>query len=406
DGAAAVGTAAALLAIAGGGRAGVASAPHDGCDLDTLLGAARAAAAGAAAGAIASADSDVLRLELGDKVVVAADPAMRRLYELIRRLAKSDLPVLVHGETGAGKELVAAALHHGSARAKGPLVSINCAALPETLAEAELFGHERGAFTGAGQRAGLLESASGGTVFLDEIGDLAPAIQAKLLRAVETGRITRLGDSRERAIDLRLVAATHRDLALEVAAGRFRQDLLFRLNAARVVVPPLRDRGREIVLLAEHLLAAACRRLGHEPVPLSGEVVRALYAHRWPGNVRELKNVMDFAAVAAMDADRIEAWHLPEHLVPAGSDEATAAGAADGPGAVAASAVPAVPRRFRAIDEEVAELERLRMVQALAASGGVRNQAAAMIQMPLRTFVTKLKRFAIVPADWEKLEPR
>jgi two-component system response regulator AtoC len=342
-------------------------------------------------------------------VALAADPAMRRLYELIRRLARSDLPVLVHGETGSGKELVAAALHHGSPRAKGPLVSINCAALPETLAEAELFGHERGAFTGAtNQRVGLLEAATGGTVFLDEIGDLSPAIQAKLLRAVETGRITRLGETRERAIDIRLVAATHRDLALEVAAGRFRQDLLFRLNAARVVVPPLRDRRREVVMLAEHFLAAACQRLGREPLALAGDVVRILYGHRWPGNVRELKNVMDFAAVAAIDADRIEAWHLPDHLgAPAdlGEAQAQAQAQAQEPAGAATPVAPA-GGRFRPIEDEVAELERTRMVQALAACRGVRNQAAALIQMPLRTFVTKLKRFAIQPGDWEKLEPR
>ena len=399
-----------LVATVGGGRAGVASAPHDGCDLDTLLGAARTAATAAAAGAVATADVDVLRLEVGDKVIVAADPAMRRLYELIRRLARSDLPVLVHGETGAGKELVAAALHHGSPRAKGPLISINCAALPETLAEAELFGHERGAFTGAGQRAGLLESASGGTVFLDEIGDLSLALQAKLLRAVESGRITRLGDSRERAIDIRLVAATHRDLTAEVAAGRFRQDLLFRLNAARVVVPPLRDRPRELMLLAEHLLAAACRRLGREPATVADDVVRALHGHRWPGNVRELKNVMDYAAVAALDVDRIQLWHLPEDLAPPGpvaveADVDVAAEVEAGAGTAAdASSLPA--GRFRPIDDEVAELERLRMLQALAACKGVRNQAAALIRMPLRTFVTKLKRFSIQPDDWAKLERR
>ncbi len=404
DGAAAATAAARLLAIVGGGRAGVATAPHDGCDLDTLLGAARGAASAAAAGVIAAAESDVLRVELGDKVAVAADPAMRRLYELIRRLAKSDLPVLVHGETGSGKELAAAAIHHGSARAKGPLVSINCAALPETLAEAELFGHERGAFTGAGQRAGLLESASGGTVFLDEIADLSPAIQAKLLRALEAGKITRLGDNRERAIDIRLVAATHRDLTLEVAAGRFRQDLLFRLNAARVVVPPLRDRRRELILLAEHLLAAGCKRLGREPLRLSTDVVRALYAHRWPGNVRELKNVMDYAAAAAMDADVIEPWHLPDELSALAGEPAPEPLPDDAPAAAAPPSGEAT--RFRPIDDEVAELERARMVQALMACDGVRNRAAALIQMPLRTFVTKFKRFAIQPSEWAKPRAR
>ncbi len=394
-----------LLVMVGGGRAGVATAPHDGCDLDTLLGAARGAATAAATGVVAAAETDVLRVDLGDRTVLAADPAMRRLYELIRRLAKSDLPVLIHGETGSGKELAAAAIHHGSARARGPLVSINCAALPESLAEAELFGHERGAFTGATQRAGLLEAATGGTVFLDEIADLSPAIQAKLLRALEAGRITRLGDHRERSIDIRLVAATHRDLALEVAAGRFRQDLLFRLNAARVVVPPLRDRRRELILLAEHLLTAACARLGREPMVLSTDVVRALYAHRWPGNVRELKNVMDYAVAAAIDASVIEPWHLPDELGALAGEPTTvdAEPAVDGERATTS---PTTTTRFRPIDDEVAELERARMVAALAVCDGVRNKAAALIQMPLRTFVTKFKRFAITPADWEASRPR
>jgi two-component system response regulator AtoC len=401
DGGAAQATARALLAAVAGDRAGVAVAPRDGCDLDTLLGAARAAALAATTGAVTAADVDVLRLGFGDKTVVVADPAMRRLYELIRRLARSELPVLIHGETGSGKELAAAAIHHGSTRARGPLVSINCAALPDSLADAELFGHERGAFTGANQRLGLLESASGGTVFLDEIADLSPTIQAKLLRALEVGTITRLGDHRERPIDIRLVAATHRDLALEVAAGRFRQDLLFRLNAARVVVPPLRDRRRELVLLAEHLLAAACARAAREPMTLSTEVVRALYAHRWPGNVRELKNVMAYAVAAAGEASMVELWHLPEDLAGLGGEATAADLAADVDAAALGPASVGAPTRFRPIDDEVAELERTRMIQALAACGGVRNKAAALIGMPLRTFVTKFKRFGLQARDWE-----
>ena len=205
-------------------------------------------------------------------------------------------------------------------------------------------------------------------------------------------------------IDIRLVAATHRDLTLEVAAGRFRQDLLFRLNAARVVVPPLRDRRRELILLAEHLLTAACKRLGRDPLPLSTDVVRALYAHRWPGNVRELKNVMDYAAAAAIDADVIEPWHLPDELSALAGEPVVDSPTDDA--APAAAAAPPPAGRFRPIDDEVAELERTRMVQALVACDGVRNRAAALIQMPLRTFVTKFKRFAIQPSEWEKPRAR
>jgi DNA-binding NtrC family response regulator len=177
-----------------------------------------------------------------------------------------------------------------------------------------------------------------------------------------------------------------------------------------VVVPPLRDRRRELVVLAEHLLEGACGRLGREPVPLSGDVIRTLHAHRWPGNVRELKNVMDYAAVAAEEADRIEVWHLPEQLVaavtPGDAEVETETDTDAEPGGAARADHPPPAGRFRPIDEEVAELERARMVQALAACRGVRNQAAALIRMPLRTFVTKLKRFAIQPGDWEKLERR
>jgi DNA-binding NtrC family response regulator len=329
-----------------------------------------------------------MRLELGDRAVVIADPAMVRLYELIRRLARSQLPVLITGETGTGKEIAAALVHHGSPRASGPLVRLSSATLPETLVESELFGYEKGAFTGAtAAKPGLLEAASGGTVFLDEVGELPLAVQAKLLRALEARSITRLGDLRERAVDFRLVAATNRDLDEEVRAGRFRQDLYFRLSAATVVLPPLRDRPREVPLLARTFLAEACTRAGRSAVELSPASLQALSGYAWPGNVRELRHAMEYAVATAPAVMVIEPWHLPARVTGAAS------------GGVAAAPAPASeqggPPRFRPVGEELRELEKRRMAEALAAADGVRVRAAELIGMPLRTFVQKLKQYGL-----------
>jgi transcriptional regulator with GAF, ATPase, and Fis domain len=413
-----------LAAVATGGvGVGIAASPGDGVDPDTLLACARSAAEVAGPGGVAAARDTVHHVALGDRQVILADAAMVRIYDLIKRLARSTLPILIQGETGVGKELAAAAVHAFSPRAAGPFISINCAAIPEHLAESELLGHERGAFTGAvTAKPGQLELASGGTVFLDEIGELPLAVQAKLLRVLETGELQRVGDVRTRAVQIRIVAATNRDLAAEVEAGRFRRDLFFRLGAAQVVVPPLRDRPRDVALLAPRLFAEACARLQRRPLALGVAATQALFLHRWPGNVRELKNAMDYAAAAAPEtAVEADVWHLPPALAAAaagaggGEPAGAAAGgpvavagdpagepiAAERPGAAAAAgAAGAPPRSFRPIDDEVRELERARMIEALAATGGVQNRAAELIQMPLRTFVTKLKRYGITPADW------
>ncbi|HVQ26774.1 MAG TPA: sigma-54 factor interaction domain-containing protein, partial [Planctomycetota bacterium] len=250
-------------------RAGIATAPRDGLKAEALLAAARAAALAASPGGYRVSGPNLYRLSLGERSMLIADSAMVQLFELLRRLAASPLPVLIHGETGVGKENAAWAVHHWSPRAAQPFVALNCAALPESLVESELFGYERGAFSGADKpRAGLFERASGGTVFLDEVAELSLPIQAKLLRALDQKRIVRLGDSREREVDLRVVAATHRVLSEEVKAGRFREDLFFRLSAAVVQLPPLRDRPRELPLLAGAFLAEACARAGRPPLRL------------------------------------------------------------------------------------------------------------------------------------------
>ena len=378
-------------------RAGIASCPDDGCDADSLLSAARAASAVAPAGGAAGVASTATTLEVGGEKVVVADPAMVKLFALLEKLAASDLPVLLRGETGTGKEIAARLLHERSPRRAGPFVALNCAAIPEALFESELFGHERGAFTGAtSARRGHFEAAHGGTLFLDEIGDLPLPIQAKLLRVLESRRFLRLGDQTERSADVRFVAATHKDLEAEVKAGRFRQDLLFRLNAARVLLPPLRERRRELPLLARALLQTACARLNRPALQLSPLSMQRLQGHGWPGNIRELRNTMDYVA-STVTGETVHPWDLPEDV----AGPAKAAGAAEASQAEPDEAAPltAGQTNFRPLDDEVRELERDRMLQALRASGGQRRRAAELIGMPRRTFATKLKLYDLASED-------
>ncbi|WP_437280288.1 sigma 54-interacting transcriptional regulator [Sorangium sp. So ce375] len=385
---------AALAPVAGDVRGGLAAYPADGCDADTLLCGARASATIAGPGAIALAAESAIEHSVGSARIVVADPAMNRLFELIRRLAASDLSVLVLGETGAGKENAAAALHYWSARAGKPLVTLNCAAVPESLVESELFGYEKGAFSDAkAAKPGLLERADGGTLFLDEVGELPLAVQAKLLRAIEARRFTRLGDVREREVDLRIVAATNRDLEAESAAARFRQDLLFRLSAGVVRLPPLRHRPREIPILARLFLDQACARAGRRPLHLSDAALRTLVAYPFPGNVRELKNAMEYASVTA-ETDAVEPRDLPERVTERASAPPPISGGAPPPAAVPPSA--ALPR-FRPLADEVKDLERQRIQEALDAAGGVQTRAADLISMPIRTFSSKLKQYGIDP---------
>lgn len=371
-------------------RIGIASSPMDGCDFDTLISASRAAMEQARPGTICEAMVSSELLRVGDFSVLVADAAMHRLYALIRRLAASDLPVLVTGETGTGKELAAHAVHAWSPRSSLPFVVVNCAALQDTLVESELFGHERGAFSGAvASKVGLLESARGGTVFLDEVGELSAPAQAKLLRALESGKINRVGDVKERSIDIRLVAATHRDLEADAAAGRFRSDLLFRLRAATVVLPPLRDRPREIPLLARTFLDAARAATGRGPTRFSLGALQTLVTRAWPGNVRELKNVMRYVA-ATVEGEAVQAWHVAPG--PAAPSPSEIPAAAELP-AVAAP-VPQEPV-FTPLHLELRTLERQRMVEALEAAGGQQNKAAKLLGMPLRTFTLKVKKYGL-----------
>lgn len=223
---------------------------------------------------------------------------MQRLYDHIRRVAPTNTTVLVHGETGTGKELVARAIHHQSQRANKPIVCVNCAAIPETLIESELFGYEKGAFTGANaNRIGLIEAADGGTLFLDEIGELPLEAQARLLRFIQEDEIRRIGAVESNTVDVRLICATHRDLKEMAHNGRFREDLYYRINVMKLELPPLRERGKDILEIAETLLNRRCEALGREPLKFSPKAIQAITTYVWPGNIRELENAVERAVI-------------------------------------------------------------------------------------------------------------
>ncbi|WP_394833531.1 sigma-54 dependent transcriptional regulator [Pendulispora rubella] len=237
--------------------------------------------------------------------MIGRSPGMQDVFARITKVAPTDATVLIRGESGTGKELVARAIHECSPRCDAPIVAVNCAAIPEGLIESELFGHEKGAFTGAaGTHTGLVEAAAGGTLFLDEIGELPAAAQARLLRALQEGEVRRVGATRTRRIDVRVIAATHRDLPQMVQAGQFRQDLYFRLRVVDILLPPLRDRGEDIDDLAQHLLEQAMRRLGKSGLSFTAPSLTAIHDYHWPGNVRELDNAIE-RAVILCDTGRI-----------------------------------------------------------------------------------------------------
>ena len=244
--------------------------------------------------------------------IVGDSPKMIDLRKFIETVAPTDSTVLILGESGTGKELVAGSIHHLSARAEKNYIRLNCAAIPENLLESELFGHEKGAFTGALRtKTGRVEEADGGTIFLDEIGDMSRPLQAKLLRFLEDGSFTRVGGNEEKRVHVRIIAATNRDIVQAIKENDFREDLYHRLNVMQFRPPPLRDRGRDVVTLAEHFLVQNCQKLGRAPLKLSTAAEQKLLAHQWPGNVRELRNVMERAAIIEQ-TDEVQPESLPD----------------------------------------------------------------------------------------------
>jgi two-component system response regulator HydG len=304
--------------------------------------------------------------------MIARSPAMRRLVDLARRIAQVDSTVLITGESGTGKELIAHLVHDESARAAGPFIAVNCGAITESLLESELFGHARGSFTGAAQdRIGLFEAANGGTLLLDEIGDVSPGMQVKLLRALQEHEIRRVGENKSRPVDVRVMAATNRELAADITEGRFRKDLYYRLNVVQLHVPPLRNRREDILPLARVLLADAATRSKREVTGLTPRAADQLFRYDWPGNVRELENAME-RAVALGRANLIELDDLPEEVRQA-------------------IPVPSVSGPVRALDE----IEKDYIMAVLDINGGNQTRTAEQLGIGSATLYRKLKIYGV-----------
>ena len=314
--------------------------------------------------------------EAGAPELLGESPAWIEVCRALPRVAESDLPVLVLGETGTGKELIARAVHAMSPRRRAKLVAHNCGATPDSLIESELFGHARGAFTGAvADRIGLFEAAQQGTLFLDEIGDASPLLQMKLLRVLQEGEARRVGDTRLRRLDVRVVSATHRRLEDAVAAGGFRADLYYRLNAVRLHLPPLRERGADVLLLARHYLASAARACEADPPELAPELAEMLLRHPWPGNVRELANACAYAVRVAGARGRVLLEQWPESPLLPGN-------------AVA-----------RGLHAETRALEERRLRETLERTRGNKSRAARALGLSRQGLLKKLRRYGLTAAE-------
>jgi DNA-binding NtrC family response regulator len=383
-------------------RVGVACYPQDGRAPDSLLAAARGAAVGGR------------RIEGAAGNLIVTEGAMQQLHRVVERVAAGTISILILGETGVGKEVMAEAVHKLSPRADQPFLRLNCAALSESLLESELFGHERGAFTGAVQaKPGLLETAHGGTVFIDEVGELPISIQVKLLRVIETRQVLRVGALKARPIDVRFVAATNRDLEAEIERGMFRQDLFFRLNGISLVIPPLRQRVGEIAGLARGFAVEVSRQAGDIRVPpIAPEAMAMLERYSWPGNIRELRNVIE-RAVLLCAGGPIGLEHLPVEKMRATMTQRPAAPRSEPPPPPAAppppapppgppadlaepGAPPGVPHETVAdIRREMDALERDRILRVLNACGSNQTEAARVLGLSRRALVNRLDAWGV-----------
>ena len=336
-----------------------------------------------------------------DKPMVVRDPAMEQVLKLADQVAPSEASILITGESGSGKEVMARYVHGKSRRAKAPFISVNCAAIPENLLESELFGHEKGAFTGAmARRIGKFEEADGGTLLLDEISEMDVRLQAKLLRAIQERVIDRVGGTKPVPVNIRIIATSNRDLARSVSEGTFREDLLYRLNVVNLRLPALRERPGDIAALADHFVKKYAAANGVPVRPISAEAKRALTTHRWNGNVRELENAMHRAVLLAVGPEiDVEAIRLPDgQPLTAGAYGAAAADA--GPAARAAHAADVVTRSH--VGQTVAQMEKTLILDTLSHCLGNRTHAANILGISIRTLRNKLNEYAdegtLIPA--------
>ncbi|NNL65952.1 MAG: sigma-54-dependent Fis family transcriptional regulator [Myxococcales bacterium] len=331
---------------------------------------------------------DRIAREVGFEDLVGTGPAMRKVFETIQKVAETDLTVLVRGESGTGKELVAQALHHRSSRARRPFVAVNCAAISRELVESELFGHEKGAFTGAdARRAGRFEAADAGTIFLDEIGDMPPETQAKVLRVLQERAFERVGGVKPIEVDVRVIAATHRDLEADVKDDRFREDLYYRLKVVEIEIPPLRERPEDLPLLVDRFLGQLAERLGRERKPISEAALAALARHPWPGNVRELRNVVEQAAVMASGAE-IE----PDDLRLDGSASLPT------PALSPSSAATFTDAKRLAVEQ----FEHDYLLRALRQNQGNISRTAEAIGMVRQSLQQKIRELGLRDEDWSE----
>ena len=310
---------------------------------------------------------------------------MQEIFSIVQRIARTNSTVLISGESGTGKELIARAIHYNSGR-RGKFVGINCGALPETLLESELFGHERGAFTGAiREKRGLFHEAERGTIFLDEIGETSTAMQIKLLRVLQDRIVRRVGSNVETPVDVRVIAATNRDLSESIQKGTFREDLFYRINVIPITLPPLRQRREDIPLLVDHFIDKFCTNLGVPKKRISADAIRAIEKYHWPGNVRELENVIE-RMIALETSDVLTTKSLPDHILLGG-------------------AMPDVtfdlPPEGISLEEHLDSIMKIFMLKALERTGGVQTQAAELLHMTFRSFRYYAKKFDLIPREVE-----
>ncbi|MEA2345330.1 MAG: two-component system, NtrC family, response regulator PilR, partial [Thermoanaerobaculia bacterium] len=315
--------------------------------------------------------------------IIGRSTRMQDIFSVVQRIAKTNSTVLISGDSGTGKELIARAIHYNSGR-RGKFVSINCGALPETLLESELFGHERGAFTGAiREKRGLFHEADRGTIFLDEIGETSTAMQIKLLRVLQDHVVRRVGSNVENQVEVRVIAATNRDLAESIKAGTFREDLFYRINVIPITLPPLRQRREDIALLVEHFIAKYSKSMGVPQKRISSDAMRSIEKYHWPGNVRELENVIE-RMIALEPSDVLTTKSLPEHVLLGGSVPDMAFD---------------LPPEGISLQDHLEGIGKIFMLKALERSGGVQTQAAELLRMSFRSFRYYAKKYDLISRE-------